>query len=275
MSRIESALEKAAQLRSGAAHAASAEKTQDPVASPRVQGPTRTIAIAPGNRLLATLSEPHSAVAEQYRKLKGSLVRITQEETFRNLIVVTSAIAGEGKSLTAANLAISLAQEYDLTVLLVDADLRRPSIHDYFGFERGIGLSDCLQDGSDIGEAIVKTDLGKLSIISAGREVEKPLELFASKRMEELLAEIKTRYSDRYVIIDTPPLLAFAESRALAHMVDGIVFVVQEGVTPQKDVMEAKELLKGCPVLGVVLNDSTTAIKENSHYNGYYGRSTT
>lgn len=274
MSRIESALEKAAQLR-GAAQAAPAERSPDPAASPKVHGPTRTITIAPGNRLLATLTEPHSAVAEQYRKLKGSLVRITKEGTFRNLIMVTSAVAGEGKSLTAANLAISLAQEFDLTVLLVDADLRRPSIHNYFGFEQGVGLSDCLQDGNDIGEAIVKTDLGKLSIISAGREVEKPLELFASRRMEELLAEIKTRYSDRYVIIDTPPLLAFAESRALAHMVDGIVFVVHEGVTPQKDVMEAKELLKGCPVLGVVLNDSTTSIKEHSHYNGYYGRSTT
>src|SRR6185369_15144622 len=143
-----------------------------------------------------------------------------------------------GKSLTAANLAISMAQEYDLTVLLIDADLRRPSIHTYLGFEQSIGLSDCLQDGIDIGEAIIKTDISKLSVISAGREVAKPLELFASKKMQELMAEIKHRYNDRYVIIDTPPLLPFAETRSLAQIVDGIVFVIHEAVTPQESVLE-------------------------------------
>jgi len=165
-----------------------------------------------------------------------------------------------------------MAQEYDLTVLLVDADLRRPRVHSYLGFEQTIGLSDCLQDGIDIGEAIVKTDIEKLSVITAGREVEKPLELLGSKKMQDLMAELKHRYNDRYVIIDTPPLLPFAETRAMAHLVDGVIFVIHEGGTPVESVLEAKEILKGCKVLGVVLNDSTEPNSDNSHYSGYYGR---
>src|SRR6185369_14959011 len=98
--------------------------------------------------------------------------------------------------------------------------------------------------------------------------------LFASKKMQELMAEIKNRYNDRYVIIDTPPLLPFAETRSLAHMVDGVIFVIHEGVTPQQSVQDAREVLKGCPVLGVVLNDSTTFNTESSHYSSYYGRKT-
>jgi len=98
--------------------------------------------------------------------------------------------------------------------------------------------------------------------------------LFASKMMQELMAEIKNRYNDRYVIIDTPPLLPFAETRSLAHIIDGVVFVIHEGVTPMESVIEAKEILKGCPILGVVLNNSTTVNIENSHYSEYYGRQT-
>ena len=278
MSRIERALEKASQMRNDGPTAVVAEKPRNETPSSQRpmqrQAAARTITIKTDNRLLATITDQHSAVSEQYRKLKSALVRMTNEDKFRNLLMVTSANSAEGKSLTAANLAISMAQEYDLTVLLIDADLRRPSIHNYLGFEQTIGLSDCLQDGIDIGEAIIKTDISKLSVISAGREVEKPLELFASKKMQEMMTEIKTRYNDRYVIIDTPPLLLFAETRSLAHIVDGIVFVIQEGVTTQESVIESKEILHGCPIMGVVLNNSTTFNLDNSHYSRYYTRPT-
>lgn len=259
-------------MRNDAPVAVVAEKPQNEGPTLTKQRASRTITINSDNRLLATVTDPHSAVSEQYRKLKSSLVRLTNEDRFRNLLMVTSAIAGEGKSITAANLAVSMAQEYDLAVLLMDADLRRPTIHRLLGFEQTIGLSDCLQDDIDIGDAIIKTDISKLSVISAGREVAKPLELFASKKMQELMEEIKNRYNDRYVIIDTPPLLPFAETRSLAHIVDGVVFVIHEGVTPQESVIEAKEILKGCPILGVVLNDSTSVNTENSYYSSYYKR---
>jgi receptor protein-tyrosine kinase/non-specific protein-tyrosine kinase len=272
MSKIERALEKALQMRNSAPPAAVEEKQQSKPAPVTRQGAYRTITINSDNRLLPTITEPQSAISEQYRKLKNNLVRLTNEDKFRNLLMVTSAIPGEGKSLTAVNLAISMAQEYDLTVLLIDADLRRPSIHEYLGFEQSIGLSDCLLDSHDISEAIIKTDINKLSVISAGREVPKPLELFASKKMQELMLQIKNRYDDRYVIIDTPPLLPFAETRTLAQIVDGIVFVVQEGVVPKESVLEAMEILKGCPIMGVVLNDSTSASTDSYHYSRYYVR---
>lgn len=270
MSRIEKALEKAIQMRSEGMPMVEEHKHNRAEVQPSSRTTSRIVSIDTANRLLPTLNDPNSVVSEQYRKLKSSLVRITSDDAFHNLIVVTSAIAGEGKSLTATNLAISIAHEFDLTVLLIDADLRRPTIHRLLGFEPDMGISDCLLAGTDLADVIVRTNIDKLSIIPAGREVENPLELFTSKTMQDLMADIKHRYNDRYVIIDSPPLLPFAESRSLAHLVDGVVLVAREGVTPQDSIIEAKELLKGCPILGVVLNDSTSIDDEAAHYSTYY-----
>jgi len=273
MSRIEKALEKAIQMRIEGVPQVEEQKHNRAASKPSTRTTSRTVSIDISNRLLPTINDPNSVVSEQYRKLKSGLVRITSNDTFHNLIMVTSAIPGEGKSLTAANLAVSIAHEFDLTVLLIDADLRRPTIHRLLGFEPDVGISDCLLDGTDLADAIVRTNIDKLSIITSGREVANPLELFTSKTMLDLMADIKHRYNDRYVIIDTPPLLPFAESRTLAHLVDGVVLVVREGVTPQESIIEAKDLLRGCPVLGVVLNDSTSIDDEASNYSTYYYKS--
>lgn len=262
MSRIEKALEKAALLRSTTA------TVKEPLSSAlRGEYPTesKTLDIKPSNRLLTTIIDPHSPVSEQYRKLKTHLVKLTQKDGFQNILMVTSTVSREGKSITALNLAISLAQEFDHTVLLVDADLRRPSVHQYLEFEPKIGLSDCLLDGIDIGEAIVRTGIGKLSVIPAGKEIPNPLELFSSKKMQDLIMEMKHRYHDRYVIFDTPPLLPFAETRSLGHLVDGIIFVVKEGEASHDDIREAIDAVKGCRILGVVLNESSDNIEDNRY----------
>jgi len=279
MSRIEKALEKAAQLRAGE-QPVHVEEKQPVRTSPAVtempavkrSDSSPLVSISTANPMLTTINDPFSAVSEQYRKLKSTLVRMTSQESFRNLIMVASAVAGEGKSMTAVNLAISLAQELDLTVLLVDADLRRPSIHRYLEFEPALGLSDCLLDGVDPVDAIINTNVGRLAIMPAGKDVVNPLELFNSRKMQDLLAEIKHRYNDRYVIIDTPPLLPFAETRLLGHLVDGIVFVIQEGLAPRESIQEAIEALKGCPILGVLLNNSITVSNDSQHYSSYYKR---
>jgi len=279
MSRIEKALEKAAQLRAGE-QPVHVEEKQPVRTSPAVtempavkrSDSSPLVSISTANPMLTTINDPFSAVSEQYRKLKSTLVRMTSQESFRNLIMVASAVAGEGKSMTAVNLAISLAQELDLTVLLVDADLRRPSIHRYLEFEPALGLSDCLLDGVDPVDAIINTNVGRLAIMPAGKDVVNPLELFNSRKMQDLLAEIKHRYNDRYVIIDTPPLLPFAETRLLGHLVDGIVFVIQEGLAPRESIQEAIEALKGCPILGVLLNNSITVSNDSHHYSTYYKR---
>ena len=154
------------------------------------------------------------------------------------------------------NLAISLAQEYDHTVLLIDTDFRRPSIHRYLGIELGKGFSDCLLGEALIGEVIIPTGIGRLSVITAGREVSNPVELFASQKAEALITEMKTRYQDRFIIFDSPPVLPFAEARTLAHLVDGVLFVVKEQLASQKNVKEAIDALKGCGLLGMVYNDA-------------------
>lgn len=259
MSRIEKAMEKAAQLREGLIQSPGERKqtyhNKNSLHIPPVKGTEqKIIADSP---YLVNLNAPHSSTAEEFRKLKSVLVKMTKGDGFfKNTIMVTSAVPNEGKTITALNLAISLAQEFDHTVLLVDADLRRPSVQRYLKVNGKYGFSDCLLDESDIGETIIGTGIGKLSVIPAGRVVPNPVELFTSQRMQDLIEEMKYRYNDRYLIFDTPPILPFAETRSLAQLVDGILFVVKERFASQENIKDAIEALKGCELLGMIYNDA-------------------
>ncbi|QWV91856.1 XrtA-associated tyrosine autokinase [Geomonas oryzisoli] len=281
MSRIEMAMEKAAQLRKegipqqpGDGSAAEVDRsvhTQAPAGVPPTVPPERVL--APKHPFLVNLLDPHSPAAEEYRKLKSVLVKLTDGEPFKNAIMVTSSVPGEGKSLTALNLAVSLAQGLDHTVLLVDADLRRPSLHHYLEIEQGVGLADILKGTAEIPQAIVQTGLGKLSLIRSGSRVENPVELFTSQKMRVLVDELKHRYPDRYLIFDTPPLLPFAESRVLANIVDGVLLVVRERLPSQDELLEAYEAVKGPGLLGVVYNgaDDVGHGERYSYYKHYQG----
>jgi protein-tyrosine kinase len=220
----------------------------------------------PTNPCVVTFSSPDSPVTEQYRKLKTLILKMTRNE-FRNTLLVTSTVGGEGKSITCANLAIMLAREYGHTVLLVDADLRKPSLQGYLGLKSVFGLADCLNDRVDLGRAIVKTGLPKLSFLSAGKKVADPAELLSSYRMKELMMELKNRYQDRYIIIDAPPTLLFAETLALSALVDGIVIVVKEGVASLQGVRDTLDVLKGASLLGIVYNDVSNASLDGSYRN--------
>ncbi len=248
MSRIEKALEKATRLRDNRSSAFSpAGKRAEKESAVTVEN------ISP---YAATLHEPDSPVSEEYRKLKSMVVRLTKQGGFKNTLAVMSAVGGEGKSITALNLAVALSREYDHTVLLVDADLRNPALHDYFGTVPEAGLSDCLADGLDMRVALLDVGKGGFAFLPSGRKAKNPAELLSSLRMKELLAEMKHRYSDRYVIIDTPPLLPFAEAFSIGSMVDGVVFVVRAGAASRDNVRDALDVLKDCNVLGVVYNDA-------------------
>jgi receptor protein-tyrosine kinase/non-specific protein-tyrosine kinase len=258
MSRIEKAMEMAAQLRKGAV-APTASKIQQPERRP-VHTPPQVVTVTerfvPSSPFLVDMNDPYSPIVEEFRKLKSALVKLTTGDVFKNTVLVTSSVPNEGKSVTALNLAISLAQEYDHTVLLIDTDFRRPSIHRYLGIELRKGFSDCLLGEAQIGEVIIPTGIGRLSVITAGREVSNPVELFASQKTEAIIEEMKTRYQDRFLIFDSPPVLPFAEARTLAHLVDGVLFVVKEQLASQKNVKEAIDALKGCGLLGMVYNDA-------------------
>lgn len=225
----------------------------------------------PANPCVMTFSNPDFPVAEQYRKLKTLILKMTKKE-FRNTLLVTSSVSGEGKSVTCANLAIMLAREYGQTVLLVDADLRKPSLQEYLGLKSVFGLADCLNDKIDLSKAIVKTGLPKLSFLSAGKEVADPAELLSSNRMKELLMELKNRYQDRYIIIDTPPTLLYAETLTLSALVDGILVVVKEGVASLQGVRDTLDVLKGASLLGIVYNDVSNASLDGSYrtYKDHY-----
>jgi len=271
MSKIEKAMERAAQARMNIITTAPSP-LQQPQPGPVHTPPPAAAAtelIVPYNPYLINMNDPYSPVSEEFRKLKTELIKLTRGDTFNNTVLITSAVPNEGKSLTSLNLAISLAQEYDHTVLLIDADFRRPSIHRYLGIEQGKGFSDCLLGEAQIGEVIIPTGIGRLSVSTSGPEVPNPAELFASQKTVALIADIKNRYHDRFIVFDSPPVLPFAETRTLAHLVDGVLFVVKEKLASQKNVKEAISALKGCGMLGMVYND-VVIDRHDEKYTSYH-----
>jgi receptor protein-tyrosine kinase/non-specific protein-tyrosine kinase len=269
MSRIEKALEKANQMRYGGEHIV------DPPLGDISHPPTPDfsasgVAVRTDNPYLVVINDPSSRAAEEYRKLKSMVVKHTKKGTgLLNTIMVTSTIAEEGKSITSLNLAVSLAQEYDKTVLLVDADLRRPSINRYLGIEPAIGLSDVLSGEVDLSQALVKTGIGNLVVLSAGTKVSDPVELLHSNRMVSFVKELKNRYSDRYIIFDTPPVLPFAEAHAIGSIVDAVVFVVRVGRAQLTSVKQALETLKESNIIGITYNCAETGFSSSDYSYDY------
>lgn len=218
---------------------------------------TRTVAVDPEvlrrNRLIGG-GEGEAVVAEGYKLLRTHIQQLTNAEG-RNALMITGPRQGEGKTLTAINLAISIAQEVNQTVLLVDADLRSPSVHRCFGIRTGEGLVDYLTAGVPISELLIHPEgLDKLVLLPGGRPSNRAAELINSPLMAELVQELKHYYSNRYVIFDLPPLLAFADALAFAPLMDGIIVVVEAGKTAREDIERCQEMLKKFNLLGFVLN---------------------
>lgn len=191
-----------------------------------------------------------------------------------NVVMVTSALPREGKSFIAVNLAISLAIERDIHVMLIDADVVRPSVFSILGLEETIGLIDVLEDPDvDLSRAIVRTNIGKLSLVPAGKSHILTTELLASDRMGHLIEEMASRYRDRIVIFDTPPLLAASESSVLAHRVGQVLLVVQADRTGEASVQSALDLIEDCPRVSMLLNKASSffaGLSFGSHYSDYH-----
>jgi protein-tyrosine kinase len=220
------------------------------------------------NLMLATAREEKTIVVEEFNKLRSTVIALTKGEKFLNTIMVTSTASEEGKSMTALNLAISLAKEQDHTVLLVDTDLRRPSVHKYLDITPEFGLVHCLRDNLPIEKALIKTGIGKLVVLPAGEAVSDPLDMLASNRMKDIVRELKNRYRERYVIFDTPPAYPFADAGVLAGFLDATLFVVREGKANKENVLKTLEEFKDHNLLGIVYNDAHVFIKSSNDY--YY-----
>ncbi|NRF66493.1 tyrosine-protein kinase family protein [Aquincola sp. S2] len=221
---------------------------------------------------IVTPNAPRSNVADQYRVIKRPLIlnaigKGAVPLNHGNLIMVTSALSGEGKSFTSINLAMSIAAELDHTVMLVDADVARPSVLRMLGLPPGPGLLDLLEGHADMSNVLLRTNIDKLTLLPSGSPHPRATELLASDSMRQLLDDIATRYHDRIVIFDSPPLLLTTESRVLASHMGQIVVVVHAGRTLQADVQHALSTIESCPVRLMLLN------KAQSNAHGAYGYS--
>jgi exopolysaccharide/PEP-CTERM locus tyrosine autokinase len=202
---------------------------------------------------IVTHLKPHSLEAEQFRILKTNILFPNKGVPPRT-IMVTSTAPGEGKSFVASNLSVSIAKSIDEYVLLMDCDLRVPSLHLRFGFSEIPGLSEYLIEGKPLESILKKTGIDKLSLFPAGKPPTNPSELISSEQMRRLLHEVKNRYQDRYIIIDSPPPYLTAEANALARQVDGIVIVVKTGKTKKSGVQDLIDTYGRKKILGVVKN---------------------
>lgn len=216
-----------------------------------------------------------TAVAEDFRIVKRPLLRNARGDgelapiRHGNLIVVTSAMPGEGKTYCAVNLAMSIAMEMDMTVLLVDADVARPSVLKVLGLPPEPGLMDILlREQTELADVILRTNVSTLSILPAGRANKHATELLASRNMSALLTEIAERYADRIVIFDSPPLLMTTEASVLAAQMGQIVMVIESETTSQHAVKEALRHIDQCPHISLIYNKSKAF--PGSEYYGYY-----
>ena len=213
-----------------------------------------------------------SQIAEEFRVIKRPIIRNAIGNAavkHGNLVMVTSALPSEGKTFTSLNLALSISTEIDSTVLLVDGDVAHPSIPQILGAPHGPGLLDLLtRDDLDFADALVKTNIEKLSLLPAGTRHRRSTELLASEQMASLLREIASRYRDRVVIFDSPPLLATTEARVLASNMGQIVMVVAADATSQHAVNQALSTIEACEIVLMVLNKASRT--DVGTYYGYY-----
>ncbi|QKS72613.1 CpsD/CapB family tyrosine-protein kinase [Paenalkalicoccus suaedae] len=215
-------------------------------------------------RSLITHFSPKSPVTEQYRTIRTNIQFSSVEEPAK-VITVTSTAPGEGKSTTAANLAIVFAQQ-DNRVLLVDGDLRKPTSHYTFQADNKRGLTNVLTNQAALTDVSQKTLVPKLDLLTCGPIPPNPAELLASKRMDWVLQEAKKHYD--YIIVDTPPVLAVTDAQILANKTDGVVLVTSNGMTTKDNAKKAKELLTNASarILGVVLNRKDKASGQYYYY---------
>ncbi len=215
------------------------------------------------NRLEGVLAEQYRLIK---RRIRANVERKRTTTGSGNLVMVTSALPGEGKTFTSLNLALSMAMEMDTTVLLVDVDLVKGTLSTQLGLSGCPGFTDVLNGRVIMAEAMRRTDEPKLSVLPVGTPQGKATELLGSARMKQLAEELAKRYADRIVLFDAPPLLSTSQAAVLSGLVDQVVIVVAQSLTPERAVEDAVSLLAPGVEAGFVLNMTSTAA------DAYYGQ---
>jgi len=205
------------------------------------------------NRIIAAL--PEHPFKDSYRMLRTRVLQTMRNNGWTS-VAVTGPATGCGKTLTAINLAVSLAMEVSNTVLLVDLDLRRPTIHKYFGYEPELGLSDYLTKDIPLHQLLFTPGIDRLVVLPGRSALPNSAEMLRSPRMIALVNEIKTRYPDRLIVFDLPPILAADDALAFSPYTDCFLMVAESGGTKKDDLQKAYSILKNTPLVGTVLNKS-------------------
>jgi capsular exopolysaccharide synthesis family protein len=248
------------------------EKLQQPQAEPeravkqQREIPVETITQPRLHPRLILLTQPEAPECEQYRTLRTQLFHAAEKKPLQ-VVTITSTLAGEGKTSTVINLALAIAQSKEKRVLIIDGDLRRPNIATYLGVRAKAGLGEVLTGDIEPLDSIFTLDGYELYVLPVSRETANPTELLSSERFAEMLAELR-RYFD-FILIDSPPVMPFADTRLLANHTDAVMLVVRAGLAPYETVEKAIEALPAAKMLGVVLNGAQH-VKEAGYYDYYY-----
>lgn len=247
---------------------ANSSETQNPSQLPVPSAQRADLHLRPESRIFGQ-DEIGAIGMEQYRLLQGRLLYLQSRMPLKRLMV-TSAGRGEGKTHVCANLGITMARETDRKVLLVDADLRKPDLHNVYGIPNNYGVANILSNGHDMSKAISKVAGMNLYVMTAGSVGSQPLTMSNILTLKMLLDQMSSVFD--WVIIDSPPVLVAADTPLLAKLADGILFVVGASETPRDLVIKAKAMLETVPVVGAVLNrvDPITA-RYTAEYGGPYG----
>jgi exopolysaccharide/PEP-CTERM locus tyrosine autokinase len=219
---------------------------------------------------LAAALESGCPTAESFKMLRAKILTRDVDSRPRT-IMVTSPEPLDGKTMVAVNLAISVAQGINEHVMLVDCDLRKPSLDRVLGLNthRG-GIREYLENGTSVAPYLVKTSMGKLAVLPAGKTPPNPSELLSSEKMRLLVGELKNRYEDRYVIFDATPARFAAETTFLSSMVDGVLLVVRSGKTGKDSILQAIENIDRNKIIGLIFNASNQSPNDYGYYYKYY-----
>lgn len=257
MDRIRTALDLYRELKGASATEASPKRTTEqavppPITYTRTKSLTVPRSVLQGHRVMAAHNK--GPFVDAYKILRTQVTHRLRENGW-NVVGVTSPGYGEGKTLTAINLAVSLAMETTQTVLLVDSDLQDPCVHKVFGVQDCLGLADYLLDDQPVEDLLLHPGIGRFVLLPGGRAISNSTEILTSPKMVALVEELKHRYPSRVVVFDLPPLLHTADVLAFSPYTDALLMVVEEGKTTGEELQRALGLVRDSrPVLGTVLN---------------------
>lgn len=263
-----------------------ADKMQLPPSKPQAKSGTKAPSPAadPGGNIVASQwderlslsTDPKSPFAETFNRLRSKVLHPQPKTPPPRTILLTSVSPKDGKGFVCANLGIALARSMSHHALLVDCDLRKPSLASLFGQFDDHGLSDYLQNNAELPDLIRKTGMPKLSFIAGGSPPINPAELLDSKKMSALIKELASRYSDRFILFDTPPSVVASETRVLSKHVDGVIIVVRWRKTDRQGIKQLIETIGRDKIIGIVFNAYETSriekfLTNKKTYGNYYG----